>query len=59
MRDSPRRSSTRTTVSQEDYLKAIRKMQEAELEPISARLSEELGVTPPAAGALGRSQAGQ
>ena len=48
MRDSPRRSSTRTTVSQEDYLKAIRKMQEAELEPISARLSEELGVTPPA-----------
>lgn len=36
------------TVSQEDYLKAIRKMQQEELVPISARLSEELGVTPPA-----------
>lgn len=38
----------RATVSQEDYLKAIRKMQQEELVPISARLSEELGVTPPA-----------
>jgi DtxR family Mn-dependent transcriptional regulator len=37
-----------TTVSQEDYLKAIREMQQDGLTPISARLSEDLGVTPPA-----------
>jgi DtxR family Mn-dependent transcriptional regulator len=48
MRDSARRGSNRTTVSQEDYLKAIRNMQEEEQAPISARLSEELSVTPPA-----------
>lgn len=47
MKDS-RPHRERTTVSQEDYLKAIRKMQQEELVPISARLSEELGVTPPA-----------
>jgi Mn-dependent DtxR family transcriptional regulator len=34
MKNSARRSSTRTTVSQEDYLKAIRKMQEVEQKPI-------------------------
>jgi len=48
MKDSRRGSRERTTVSQEDYLKAIRKMQQEELVPISARLSEELNVTPPA-----------
>ena len=37
-----------TSVSQEDYLKAIWEMEEEEQVPISARLSEELGVTPPA-----------
>jgi DtxR family Mn-dependent transcriptional regulator len=36
------------SVSQEDYLKAIWEMEEEEQVPISARLSEELGVTPPA-----------
>lgn len=36
------------TVSQEDYLKAIWEMEQEEQVPISARLSEELGVTPPA-----------
>ena len=36
------------SVSQEDYLKAIWKMVQEEQEPISARLSERLGVTPPA-----------
>jgi len=36
------------SVSQEDYLKAILEMEHEELVPISARLSEELGVTPPA-----------
>lgn len=38
----------RTSVSQEDYLKAILEMEHEEQVPISARLSEELGVTPPA-----------
>ena len=37
-----------TSVSQEDYLKAIWEMLESEQIPISARLAEELGVTPPA-----------
>ncbi|HYL62991.1 MAG TPA: metal-dependent transcriptional regulator [Candidatus Methylomirabilis sp.] len=38
----------RTSVSQEDYLKAIWEMLEENQTPISARLAEELGVTPPA-----------
>jgi len=38
----------RTSVSQEDYLKAIWEMLEEQQTPISARLAEELGVTPPA-----------
>ncbi len=38
----------KTTVSQEDYLKAIREMLEEDQAPISARLAESLGVTPPA-----------
>lgn len=38
----------RTSVSQEDYLKAIWEMLEEDQVPISARLAEELGVTPPA-----------
>ena len=38
----------RTSVSQEDYLKAILEMEQEEQVPISARLSEELKVTPPA-----------
>ncbi|HUL33597.1 MAG TPA: metal-dependent transcriptional regulator [Candidatus Eisenbacteria bacterium] len=37
-----------TSVSQEDYLKAIWEMLEEDQEPISARLAEELNVTPPA-----------
>jgi DtxR family Mn-dependent transcriptional regulator len=37
-----------TSVSQEDYLKAIWEMLEENHEPISARLAEELDVTPPA-----------
>lgn len=37
-----------TSVSQEDYLKAILEMEQEEQTPISARLSEELKVTPPA-----------
>lgn len=48
MKNSRRGGRERTTVSQEDYLKAIRKMQQEEQVPISARLSEELNVTPPA-----------
>lgn len=48
MRDSSRGRRDHTTVSQEDYLKAIRKMEQEEQVPISARLSEELAVTPPA-----------
>jgi DtxR family Mn-dependent transcriptional regulator len=48
MKNSRRGGRERTTVSQEDYLKAIRKMQQEEQVPISARLSEELSVTPPA-----------
>ena len=39
---------TRTSVSQEDYLKAIWELLEEGQRPISARLAEELGVTPPA-----------
>jgi len=38
----------RTSVSQEDYLKAIWEMLEEQQTPISARLAEELHVTPPA-----------
>jgi Mn-dependent DtxR family transcriptional regulator len=38
----------KTSVSREDYLKAIWEMAQEEHEPISARLAEELGVTPPA-----------
>ncbi len=38
----------RTSVSQEDYLKAIWEMLEENQTPISARLAEELQVTPPA-----------
>lgn len=37
-----------TSVSQEDYLKAIWEMLEENQTPISARLAEELNVTPPA-----------
>jgi DtxR family Mn-dependent transcriptional regulator len=38
----------KTSVSQEDYLKAIWEMLEENQTPISARLAEELNVTPPA-----------
>jgi len=38
----------KTSVSQEDYLKAIWEVIQEEQVPISARLAEELGVTPPA-----------
>jgi DtxR family Mn-dependent transcriptional regulator len=38
----------RTSVSQEDYLKAIWELVQEEQVPISARLAEELKVTPPA-----------
>lgn len=38
----------KTSVSQEDYLKAIWEMLEEDHIPISARLAEELNVTPPA-----------
>src|SRR5579862_4488295 len=38
----------KTSVSQEDYLKSIWEMLEEDHTPISARLAEELGVTPPA-----------
>ena len=38
----------KTSVSQEDYLKAIWEIIQEEQTPISARLAEELGVTPPA-----------
>src|ERR1700733_15822874 len=38
----------KTSVSREDDLKAIWEMVQEEHEPISARLAEELGVTPPA-----------
>ncbi|HXX99470.1 MAG TPA: metal-dependent transcriptional regulator [Candidatus Limnocylindrales bacterium] len=38
----------KTSVSQEDYLKAIWEMVEDNQVPISARLAEELAVTPPA-----------
>jgi len=38
----------KTSVSREDYLKAIWEMVQEEREPISARLAEELSVTPPA-----------
>jgi DtxR family Mn-dependent transcriptional regulator len=38
----------KTSVSQEDYLKAIWEMREENQLPISARLAEELDVTPPA-----------
>ena len=39
---------TKTSVSQEDYLKAIWELLEEGQPPISARLAEELDVTPPA-----------
>jgi DtxR family Mn-dependent transcriptional regulator len=38
----------KTSVYREDYLKAIWEIVQEEQEPISARLAEELGVTPPA-----------
>ena len=38
----------KTSVSQEDYLKAIWELLEEGQHPISARIAEELGVTPPA-----------
>ncbi len=38
----------RSSVSQEDYLKAILEMEQEDQVPNGARLSEELGVTPPA-----------
>lgn len=38
----------KASVSREDYLKAIWEMVQEEREPISARLAEELSVTPPA-----------
>jgi DtxR family Mn-dependent transcriptional regulator len=38
----------KTSASREDYLKAIWEIVQEEQEPISARLAEELGVTPPA-----------
>lgn len=38
----------KTSVSQEDYLKAIWEIVQEDQIPISARLAEELGVTPPA-----------
>lgn len=38
----------KTSVSQEDYLKAVWEMLEEDHTPISARLAEELNVTPPA-----------
>jgi len=38
----------KTSVSQEDYLKAIWELVQEEQDPISARLAEDLGVTPPA-----------
>ena len=38
----------KTSVSREDYLKAIWELVQEEQEPIAARLAEELGVTPPA-----------
>ncbi len=38
----------KTSVSREDYLKAIWEIVQEEQAPISARLAEELGVTPPA-----------
>jgi DtxR family Mn-dependent transcriptional regulator len=37
-----------TSVSREDYLKAIWELEKDDQSPISARLAEELGVTPPA-----------
>lgn len=42
---------SKTSVSQEDYLKAIWEHLEEGQPPISARLAEELGVTPPAVAA--------
>lgn len=41
----------KTSVSQEDYLKAIWEIIQEEQVPIAARLAEELGVTPPAVAA--------
>ena len=38
----------KTSVSQEDYLKAIWELVQEDQVPISARLAEDLGVTPPA-----------
>lgn len=45
MKQNPR---GKATASQEDYLRAISGMEEEDQVPISARLSEELNVTPPA-----------
>src|SRR3990172_1488699 len=44
----PARPTRQASVSEQDYLKAIYHMQLDLQEPISARLSEALGVTPPA-----------
>ena len=41
----------KTSVSQEDYLKAIWEIVQEEQVPIAARLAEDLGVTPPAVAA--------
>lgn len=38
----------KTSVSQEDYLKEIWEIVQEEQTPISARVAEDLGVTPPA-----------
>jgi len=48
MVEAARKRRNNTSVSQEDYLKAIWEMEQEEQEHISARLSEVLGVTPPA-----------
>lgn len=48
MEGSARERRKHTSVSQEDYLKAVWEMEQEEQVPISARLSEELRVTPPA-----------
>ncbi len=48
----------KTSVSQEDYLKAIWEIVQEEQVPISARLAEDLGVTPPAVTAALKRMAG-
>ncbi len=41
-------SHEKTSVSREDYLKAIWDLAHEQHDPINARLADELGVTPPA-----------